>query len=73
MKEILIPAAAIFSIFGLPIFVMLAAVVATMIEKPRWVLADQANAKEPVTRITDALTTNPGRVCLFVETTEKNM
>ena len=38
MKEILIPAAAIFSIFGLPIMVMLAAVVATMLEKPRWAL-----------------------------------
>ena len=40
MKEILIPTTAILFIFGLPIFVMLAAVVATMIEKPRWTLAD---------------------------------
>ncbi len=40
MKEILIPTVAILSIFGLPILVMLAAVVATMIEKPRWTLTD---------------------------------
>ena len=40
MKEILIPATAIFFIFGLPIIVMLVAVVATMLEKPRWALAD---------------------------------
>jgi len=38
MKEILIPATAIFSIFGLPIIVMLVTVVATMLEKPRWAL-----------------------------------
>ena len=40
MKEILIPATAILSIFGFPIFVMLADVVAAFIEKPRWTLAD---------------------------------
>jgi hypothetical protein len=40
MKEILIPATAILSIFGLPIFVMLAAVVTTLLEKPRWTLTD---------------------------------
>jgi hypothetical protein len=38
MKEILIPTVAILSIFGSPIIVMLASVVATMIEKPRWML-----------------------------------
>ena len=73
MKEILIPAAAIFSIFGLPIFVMLAAVVATMIEKPRWALADQTNIKAPTARFAGDLRTNPKQVCLFVETSEKNM
>ena len=36
MKEILIPATAIMTIFGLPILTMLAAVIATFIEKPRW-------------------------------------
>jgi len=41
MREILIPATAILSIFGLPIFAMLAAVVATMIEKPRWAMIDK--------------------------------
>jgi hypothetical protein len=36
MKEILIPAVAIFSIFGLPIVTMLVASIATLFEKPRW-------------------------------------
>lgn len=45
MKEIVIPAAAIFSIFGLPILMMLIAVVATMLEKPRWVLQSQSIIK----------------------------
>ena len=36
MKEILIPATALFSIFGLPILVMLIAVVVECFEKPRW-------------------------------------
>lgn len=40
MKEILISAAAVLSLFGPPIFVMLASVVSTMIEKPRWVLTN---------------------------------
>ena len=38
MKEILIPAVAILSTFGLPLLVMLADVVATLREKPRWTL-----------------------------------
>ena len=59
MKEILIPAAAIFSIFGLPIFVMLAAVVATLIEKPRWKLAERSNIAEPAARFTGDTITNP--------------
>ena len=59
MKEILIPAAATFSIFGLPIFVMLAAVIATMIEKPRWTLTDRSNRAEPAARFTGDLITNP--------------
>ena len=36
MKEILIPAVAIFSVFGLPIVAMLTAVIAALLEKPRW-------------------------------------
>jgi hypothetical protein len=40
MKEILIPTAAILSIFGSPIIVMLASVVASVIEKPRWTLTN---------------------------------
>ncbi|HSR88408.1 MAG TPA: hypothetical protein VLL07_05600 [Pontiella sp.] len=38
MKEILIPAVAIFSLFGLPIIAMLAAILASLLEKPRWAL-----------------------------------
>ena len=38
MKEILIPAVSIFALFGLPIIAMLAAIIATLIEKPRWAL-----------------------------------
>lgn len=38
MKEILIPATAILTIFGLPILKMLAEIVATFTEKPRWML-----------------------------------
>ena len=73
MKEILIPAAAIFSIFGLPICVMLAAVVAGMIEKPRWTLAERLNITVSTERFADDLITNSRRVCLFMETAEKNM
>ena len=73
MKEILIPAVAIFSIFGLPIFVMLAAVIATLIEKPRWALAERSNNTGPATRFTRDLITNPKREALFMETSEKNM
>jgi hypothetical protein len=40
MKEILIPAAAILFIFGVPLFALLADVVAVFIEKPRWTLTD---------------------------------
>jgi hypothetical protein len=36
MKEILIPAAAIMIICGLPIFKMMADIIAACIEKPRW-------------------------------------
>ena len=42
MKEILIPATAIMTLFGLPILTMLAAVIATFIEKPRWMQAAKA-------------------------------
>lgn len=73
MKEILIPAAAIFSLFGLPIFVMLVAVIATMIEKPRWTLADRTNLNGPAGRFAGDLITDSKRVCLVVETSEKNM
>jgi len=73
MKEILIPAVAIFSVFGLPIFMMLAAVVATMFEKPRWTLAERSNIKEPAGRFAGHLTANPQRVCLFMEASEKNL
>jgi len=38
MKEILIPAIAILTIFGLPILTMLAEIVVTSIEKPRWMM-----------------------------------
>jgi hypothetical protein len=38
MKEILIPAIAILTIFGLPILTMLAEIVAVSIERPRWVM-----------------------------------
>ena len=38
MREILIPAVAIFSVFGLPIIAMLTAVVTMLLEKPRWAL-----------------------------------
>ncbi len=40
MKEILIPAVAILTIFSLPILMMLAVIVATMFEKPHWTLTD---------------------------------
>lgn len=39
MNEILIPAVAMLTIFGLPILTMMGAVVATVIEKPRWALS----------------------------------
>ena len=42
MKEILIPATALMTIFGLPILTMLVAVIATFIEKPRWMQAAKA-------------------------------
>ena len=38
MKEILIPAVYIFTVFGLPVLVMLVAAIATLFEKPRWAL-----------------------------------
>lgn len=38
MKEILIPAVSIFTVFGLPVLVMLVAAIATLFEKPRWAL-----------------------------------
>jgi hypothetical protein len=38
MKEILIPAIAILAIFGLPILMMLADIVAAIIERPRWLM-----------------------------------
>ena len=38
MKEILIPAIAILTIFGLPILTMLADLVTAFIEKPRWMM-----------------------------------
>ena len=38
MKEILIPAIAILTIFGLPILTMLAEIVVTFTEKPRWMM-----------------------------------
>ena len=42
MKEILIPATAIMTLFGLPILTMLVAVIAAHIEKPRWMQAAKA-------------------------------
>ena len=38
MKEILIPAIAILTIFGLPILTMLVEIVAELIERPRWMM-----------------------------------
>jgi hypothetical protein len=38
MKEILIPAIAMLTIFGLPILMMLADIVAAIIERPRWLM-----------------------------------
>jgi len=42
MKEILIPATALITIFGLPIIAMLVAIIATFIEKPRWMQTAKA-------------------------------
>ena len=47
MKEILIPATAIFSIFGLPILVMWITVLIDLLEKPRWTENDSININEP--------------------------
>ena len=38
MKEILIPAVATLAICGFPILVMLADIIITLLEKPRWAL-----------------------------------
>jgi hypothetical protein len=42
MKELIIPATLILTIFGLPILTMLAEIVSACIEKPRWRLATVA-------------------------------
>ena len=39
MRELIIPATLILTIFGLPIVTMLAEIISACIEKPRWRLA----------------------------------
>ena len=48
MKEIIISAIAMLTIFGAPIIVMWITVLAELLEKPRWTIKHPLNISEPV-------------------------
>jgi hypothetical protein len=61
MKEILIPAIAILTIFGAPIIAMWVTVLVELLEKPRWTVKGSLNINEPEPCLVRAEQKKPSR------------
>ena len=73
MKEILIPATAIFSIFGLPILVMWITALLDLLEKPRWTVKGSLNINEPEPCLVREMSEKNRRERLIMAVSEKNL